>query len=171
MVDLQAEVRAGEGAAGCRIGQAHSEIDFGPEPVPTWKPAFGQLSACTEATDGWLRVEFDDLRRERTGRYELNFRRGAVALRFSRAGLLYEILLLAGYQGAFDGTIRIGDRLDAVARRVPLFYDSGDEMHFPEEGSSIHGIGFIAEPAPLEESPDQVLLGFSIHDWRLQGDG
>lgn len=168
MLDLQADIVPGRNAAGFRIGCSISEVDFGSEPVRTWNREMEPLPTCIDATEGWLHVECHDLTSTRTGGCERIAHCGTVVLKFNRAGVLYEIELLAGYQGAYAEAIRIGSRLDSVAKRVPLFFDSGDDMHYPIEGSDVPGLAFIAEFEPLEERPDQVVIGFSVHDWRLR---
>jgi gluconate kinase len=55
-----------------------------------------------------------------------------------------------------------------VQQRCELAYDDGDEMHYPEESSSAQGIAFLADGQPLEDDPDQVIHGISVHDWALK---
>src|SRR5262245_38717173 len=170
MVDLLGDIRPGEGAAGLRLGRSFSEIDFGPAQIVSWTRDQGPLAASIAATSGWLRVNLEMVSFAQSGTYELNYHHGAIVLQFSKAHILYNISVYSDYRGALAGTIRIGDRLATVLKLIPLFYDSGDEMHYPGEGSPIHGIGFIAEPLPLEERPDQVIIGMYVHDWNLRGD-
>jgi hypothetical protein len=171
LVDLNADIVPGVGAAGFRIGQTFAEIQLAELSyyvVPRWNESRDPLGFAIEETEGWLlydlRIHTTPERLETRASYN----HGAIELAFSTRAVLYNVSVYSGYHGRFADTVQIGDRLDKVLAITNLFYDSGDEMHFPTEDSSIRGIGFYTGDGPLELSPDQEILGISVHDWSLQ---
>ena len=171
MVDLNADIVPGISAAGFRIGQTLAEIqatELSQCVVREWDRSQDQLHKAIEETEGWLSCDLRILTMpERHGTF-LWYQRGAVNLHFNADGVLYEISVWKGYLGRFASAIQIGDRLDKVLAITDLVHDSGDEVHYPVEDGSIRGIGFVAEDTPLENSPDQIISGISVHDWALQ---
>ena len=97
---------------------------------------------------------------------EFFYGRGMVKLRFDACGILYEIIVGAGYTGLAWNSVGVGPTLASVEERCELIYDATDEMHYPGDRASV-GIAFLAEEMPLDRAPDQVIAGISIHDWDL----
>ena len=171
MVDLNADIVPGISAAGFRIGQTLAEIEAAElrnGAVFVWDRSRGALGSAIELTDGWLLCDARNLTMPERGGTLLWYNRGAVNLHCNADGVLYEISVWQGYSGRFADVIQIGDRLDKVLAFTNLIHDSGDEAHYPVEENLIRGIGFIAEDTPLDNSPDQIIRGISVHNWALQ---
>lgn len=167
MIDTDAELIAGRAAAGFHLGQQYTEHLFG-EPITLWSPASGiSLSQATLATPAWLRVDVADLTEARFQGTEFVYGHGMVKLRFDACGILYEVVVGAGYTGLAWDSIGVGARLASVRQRCEVIYDATDEMHYPGDRASV-GIAFLAEEMPLDNAPDQVIAAISIHDWDLR---
>src|SRR5215218_611614 len=102
MVDLNAEIVPGVGAAGFRIGQTFAEIQLAELShctVRRWNESEGPIHHAVEETEGWL---FHEVRiRTTPERLEtsLSYNRGAVHLQFNTRGVLYNVSVYAGYRG------------------------------------------------------------------------
>jgi hypothetical protein len=166
MVDLSADVIPGFGAAGFTIGQWDSDLKF--DDITRWDRSRGSLQQIISSTPGWLRVDLTQITFNQFTGYRLYGYRGIVGLQFSPSGQLYNVSVFSGYLGKYAEEIQIGDRLDKVLRFMNLWYDSGDELHYPTEESTVTGIAFIASEVSLEEDPNQVIFGISVHNWDLQ---
>ncbi|HEX8916462.1 MAG TPA: hypothetical protein VF796_29190, partial [Humisphaera sp.] len=81
---------------------------------------------------------------------------------------LFEVAVGKGYRGRAFGRIGVGSRLEEVRSLFPVFYDSGDEMYYPDSEvapDAPPGIAFLAtETAEPSGTP---ILAISIHDWHV----
>jgi len=89
-----------------------------------------------------------------------------VELKFSKTGVLFEIIVAKGYQGTFGGAIKVGDSLSDVRSQFELFFDRGDEMHYAVGERGPKGISFFASEES-EQDGSQEILAISIHDWAM----
>ena len=168
MINLFAEIIPGKSAAGFHLGQRIDYVKSSVTQLTHWDRASGKtLPEVMTSTPGWLEIFESQL--NGTGKEKiLCFGKGAVELRFSGIGILYEIAVFEGYSGHLWTNIKIGCPLIDVQHFCELTYDDGDEMHYPTENCSIEGISFYAEEQALNYSPNQILQGISIHDWHLR---
>lgn len=168
MIDIDASILPGISAAGFSLGSGFEEIlaDL-PNPL-RWNRSLGlSLSNCVADCPGWVSASLNEITSGGRSGEALYFGNGKVAMSFNAAGILYNISVFEGYRGLLWGAIKVGDPLSKVLETCGLFYDAGDEMHYPT-GEQVNGLAFIAEADPIEDLPDQRIDGISVHDWKLQ---
>lgn len=163
MINDYAEIVPGKSAAGFNLGSSISEVKASISDLKEWRPT-GEvgLYEAIRSELGWLSYE-----RESGGGRVLYFGGGMIELHFSAKGILFNIFISDGYAGALWEEIKVGSALSVVQSRCPLKYDEGDEMHYPAEESAVVGVAFYAEELPLDEAPDQLISGISVHDWTM----
>lgn len=168
MIDTTVDIIPGKGAAGFTLGQRINDIKSLIPQLAEWIPENGKnLSEVISTTSGGLKVSVLHLSNGRREGEILYLQNGMVELHFNSEGVLFDISVFDGYSGALWGTIRIGSELSLVREWCEPVYDEGDEMHYPAEGSPVNGVAFYAEEESLAESPDQIIIGISVHDWSL----
>ncbi|CAN1212166.1 hypothetical protein TUMEXPCC7403_18310 [Tumidithrix helvetica PCC 7403] len=93
-----------------------------------------------------------------------------VMLEFNSNDILFMIFVFEGYKGKFLDKFEIGSKLSDLTEYFELDYDSGDELNYPSEASDsdFKGIGFYGAEQPLENNPNQQIVGFCVHNWKLQ---
>ena len=93
-----------------------------------------------------------------------------VRLVFNGFGKLFCIFVFNDYFGKFKNNIAIGTKLINVTKFSKLYYDEGHEMHYMLDNNEdiIPGISFVSEEESIENSPNQVISSFCIHDWSSQ---
>jgi hypothetical protein len=168
MIDIDAKIVPGKGAAGFHLGQRIDDVKSSISEILEWIPASGKsLFETIGKTSGCLSVAVLHLSNgKRTGEV-LYFANGMIELQFNSQGILFDISVFKGYGGMLWETIGIDSKLSLVEGWCGLVYDSGDEMHIPAEDSSVDGLAFYAEEQSLQDSPDQKIVGISVHDWKL----
>lgn len=170
-VDLFADLVPGASAAGFVLGQKLSDVKALLDPAPKqWLREEWSLAEAIDTTTDWLEVLSVQLTEGRCGGNILHYGKGAVSLSFGSDGVLYQVFVSKGYVGALFGSIKVGSKLSLVNDRFMLVYDDGDEMHYPQELNAAKGIAFYAEELPLDDSPEQIIDGISVHDWALMRD-
>lgn len=159
--DLDAPMIPRTSAAGFSLGQGLDEIEhlLSTARIEKVRSGFNSVRA-SEENEGLLYLEFD-------GWSSLECKRGIVRVDFNSDGRLCAIWLFEGYCGRFSNTVSIGSSMHEVKKLMPIFYDDGDEMFYPDweaQADLPHGVGFIAAEEEKEGS-DWVLHGVSIHDY------
>lgn len=163
MISRCAEIIPGKSAAGFDLGASSGEIKSTILELKEWSSSSGEaLYEAIRSESGWLSYV------QESGEEILYFGRGMVELHFSDKGVLYNIFLFDRYVGTLWGGVKIGASLSMAQQQCPLEYDEGDEVHYPVEGGGISGVAFYAEELPLDEAPDQLISGISIHDWSMR---
>lgn len=162
MVNECAEIVPGKSAAGFNLGITISEVRSSICALREWQPGYGiVLYEAIRSESGWLTFTREN------GEVVLYFGRGMIELHFSARGVLFNIFLSDGYTGILWENIKVGSPLAIAQQLYPLEYDEGDEMHYPTKESAVVGVAFYAEESPLDEAPDQLISGISVHDWSM----
>lgn len=166
-VDLDADLIPGTSAAGWQIGSRLSESA---ELLPAateieYRPDF-DLNGAVNRNAGVLVVRnYFPRGSEHTAVY---FGADVVRLQFNAAGELFCVWVFEGYRGRAFGRIGIGSSLQEVRSLFALFYDSGDEVYYPDHESSPDAPTGIAFYASEQEHPGRTSIhGISIHDWEI----
>jgi hypothetical protein len=161
--DLDASIIPRTSAAGFSLGQRLEEIKhlLLVARVEKVRSGFDAVRASQE-NEGLLYLEFD-------GWSSLEYKRGVVRVDFNSDGRLSSIWLFEGYCGRLLNTVSIGSSMHEVKKLMPIFYDDGDEIFYPDweaQADLPYGVGFIAAEEEKEGS-DWVLHGVIIHDYEL----
>lgn len=165
-IDLYADIIPGKSAAGFVIGQRFDDIKSSITDLSEWPPGEEQFTQAFHANKGWMNVH-TSVFTNTPDSGEYLFYKDIVELLFNSKGILYQIVVNEGYKGALWGDIHVGDKLARVHERCPLYYDD-EEIHYPDdENGPVKGLGIYADNGTLEDEPDQLINGFSIHDWAL----
>jgi hypothetical protein len=166
-VDLDADLIPGTSAAGWRIGARLAEcreLLLGATEVQ-YHPGF-HLNSAISGNAGVLVVR--DSFPEGSGNTTVYFGADIVRFNFNAAGELFAIWTFEGYWGRVFDRIGIGSQLREVRALFPVFYDSGDEMYYPDpEQSPGAPSGIAFDAAEEEELEDTPICGFCVHDWDL----
>jgi len=102
-----------------------------------------------------------------SGNTAVFFEADVVRFNFNAAGELFCIWAFKGYRGRAFGRVGIGSPLHEVRSLFSLFYDSGDEMYYPDHELSPGGPSGIAFVAPEQEPSVTSVVGISVHDWGI----
>jgi len=164
-VDLAARIIPGESAAGFQLGLRLADMDAEVTSARKWGAGDGSLSAAIFSSSDWLVVDAADLGQR--GEIRIYYGNGAVELHFSAAGVLYEVSVFSGYEGRFLDEIAIGGDAAKVREVAELFFDEGDEMYYPEDGSGFNGIAFLIEEDDGGAGVESI-AGISVHDWSMR---
>jgi hypothetical protein len=159
--DLDAPIIPRTSAAGFVLGQKLDEMSHLLSIARIEKVRLGfNAVRASEENDGLLYLEYE-------GWSSLEYCREVVRLDFNDAGELSCIWLFSGYRGYLLDRIQIGCSMRDVKEMMPIFYDDGDEMFYPDrevQADLPSGVGFVA----LEEEDtdsDWLLQGISVHDY------
>ncbi len=160
--DLDAPIIPKTSAAGFSLGQRLEEMEhlLPLSKVEKVQSGFNAVQASQE-NSGLLYLQFD-------GWSSLEYQHQTVRLSFNSNGELSCIWLFAGYRGNFLEKVGIGSSVHDLKNLMPIFYDDGDEMFYPDwEGHQDlpHGIAFVAAEHP-EKNSDWIIHGFSVHDYK-----
>ncbi len=158
VINLFADIIPGKSAAGFELGMHFSQIEEIFVTAKPWSKQELQLGQAILNEPGWLYVSASELGNENSKGGTYYYGSGAVELHFNSNKYLDWIAVSAGYGGKLMGNVGVGDKLKNVADILDLIYDDVDELHIPADESSIKGIMFQADEAPLELSPDQNIL-------------
>ncbi|WP_171014202.1 hypothetical protein [Chitinivorax sp. B] len=162
MVNDCAEIVPGKSAAGFDLGASINEVKSSICSLSEWQTSSGiPLYEAIRSESGWLAYVREN------GEEVLYFGNGMIELNFSAEGVLFNIFISNEYAGALWGDVKVGSPLSMAQQHYPLEYDEGDEMHYPTEESAVIGVAFYAEELPLEEAPDQLISGISVHNWSM----
>ena len=166
-IDLYADIIPGKSAAGFTIGQKLDDIKSTITNISKWERGKESFMEAYHSNQGWMAAESVFSIGDNHCREEYLYFKDIVDLHFNTKGILYQIVVNEGYKGALWGDIHVGDKLARVHERCPLYYDD-EEIHYPDdENGPIKGLGIYADNGTLEDEPDQLINGFSIHDWAL----
>jgi hypothetical protein len=160
--DLDAPIIPRTSAAGFSLGQRLEEMShlLSTAKIEKVGPGFNAVQA-SEENEGLLYIEYDH------GSSSLEYRGGIVQIGFTNKGELSSIWLFEGYQGLVLDAIKIGHSMNEVKKLMPIFYDDGDEMFYPNweiKPDLPYGISFIAVEEEEADS-EWKLQGISIHDY------
>lgn len=157
-----AEIVPGKGAAGFALGASINEVKASIGNLDGWQSNNGvTLYEAIRSESGWLAYVREN------GEEVLYFGNGMIELHFSAEGVLFNIFLSDGYAGTLWGDVKVGSLLSMAQQHYQLEYDEGDEMHYPAEDCAVTGVSFYADESPLDEVPDQIISGISVHDWSI----
>lgn len=166
-VDLDAPLIPGISAAGWRIGDRlldRAELLWVARHF-VYHPGF-HLNDAIDANEGALIVR--NFFPEGSGHTAVFFGAGVVKLAFNARGELFEVSVWEGYRGRAFDRIGLGSTVEEVRSLFPVYYDSGDEMYYPDEEQSADvptGISFFASEAA--QPGGTTILGMSVHDWSV----
>jgi hypothetical protein len=159
--DLDAPIIPRTSAAGFVLGQRLDEIShlLSIARIEKVRPGFNAVRA-SEENEGLLYLEYE-------GWSSLEYGREVVRLDFNDVEELSCIWLFSGYHGYLLDRIQIGSSMRNVKELMPISYDDGNEMFYPNwevQADLPLGISFVALE---EEDADSgwVLQGISIHDY------
>lgn len=181
-IDLDAEIVPGVGGAGFNIGDSVDDVlgrisrSLDIQRVFTlrnigngamfnssqkdWKIHRGRTSAGPLSTTLTYGNEVD---------HPQAYNKYVVGLCFNSRGILYNIVMLAGYRGKHKRGMGVGSLLGEAFAWDDYEWDSSGEEYYPfaatQRGWSIIADGPFDEPKELFLTP---ILGFSVHDWGLQ---
>ncbi|MEH2024793.1 hypothetical protein [Nostoc sp.] len=178
-LDLWAEIIPGVSAAGFSIGQHLSSIPDLSEPnlVINLQEERKKREKSLESininealskSDGWICQKISSDSEKLDGHKVFYYKDRIVLLEFNSDDILFVIFVFEGYKGKFLDKFEIGTRLSDLREHFELDYDSGDELNYPSESSSVKGIAFYGAEESLEDNPEQKIMGFCVHNWSLQ---
>lgn len=159
--DLNAPIIPKTSAAGFNLGERLEEMEhlLSLATIKKISPEFNSVQASQE-NKGLLYLQFD-------GWSSLEYQHDTVRLHFNAEGLLSSIWIFSGYRGCFLESLSIGSSIHKVKELMPIFYDDGDEMFYPDHEKRQdlpYGIAFIAAENPKEDL-ECLIQGFSVHDY------
>ena len=165
MLNIDAEIVSGVGAAGFRLGQDAAELDAAIAESKAWTRASGRsLMQEVGSAKGWVCVAHSELSTKPGAQGKTYYAPGGVVeLHFNGRGQLFNIMLFEGYRGTVWSDVRVGSPVAAAMAHCDLEYDGGDEAYYPIESSPVKGIGFHAN----DGSPDEAIYGITVNDWKL----
>jgi hypothetical protein len=165
MIDLSAEITPGKSGAGFDIGSSLSDLnELLAYAVKMDTSQVQNLRKLLAASEGFVVITDNS-----TGEKTVYYGDDIVRLKFNSKGMLYCMYLFEGYKGLFNNCIGIGSKLIDVTKIFPIYYDDHDEMHYPDDecGASVSGIAFYGAEESIDDDPEQVINGISVHDWSL----
>ncbi|RSZ55888.1 hypothetical protein HF313_16045 [Massilia atriviolacea] len=160
IVNLNADIIPGQGAAGFQLGVHLTQVRSIFERVTRWDSKRQALRDAVAQCDGWLMAPATSSNDGRQGQ-SFYYRRGAVELHFDEHGTLSTIAVFDGYAGALFGKIHVGDELAGVTEFCDVMFDEDEDMHYPRD-SAIAGLGFGAEFEALEKAPSQRIFAIYL---------
>lgn len=166
-LDLDAELIPGRSAAGLRLGSKLSDCGhlFGPADDVSLRAGFN-LVAAIERNDGFLLVR--DYFPEGSGHTAVFFRADVISFVFNARGQLFEVRVRGGYRGLAFGAIGVGSTIGDLTRHFPVFFDSGDELYYPDREQCPTAPAGIAFHAAAEGGgEDTRICGITVHDWGM----
>ena len=165
-LDLNAEILPGKSAAGFYIGMSINEIGhiIKEAEIIEYFQGFNLVEKIFNTNRYFLLKHFTN---DKGG--SLYFGNGMLRLEFNNSSRLYCIYVYKGYQGNYK-SIKIGSSLNDLRKKDALQYDEGDEMHYriDSEQEYIPGLAIIALGDEDDNSNDDPIEGFCIHDWDIQ---
>ena len=165
-LDLNAEIVAGESAAGFYIGMNIHEIDhlLKDAEVIEYFQGFNLVQKINETTGYFFLKHFND---DAGG--SLCYGNGILRLDFNSSSELYCIYVYRGYLGSYKN-IKIGASLNSLREKEALQYDESDDMHYRvgQDGEYITGLAVIALGDEEDSANDDPIEGYCIHNWSKQ---
>jgi hypothetical protein len=169
VLNLDAEIVPGVGAAGFRLGQDAAEIDAAIAGAKAWTRSAGRsLNQAIDSGKEWVCVSHSELSFDPDAKGKSYYAPGGVVkLQFNGRSQLFNIVVYDGYRGAAWGDVTVGCSVATAMKHYPLEYDDGDEAYYPVESAPVRRIGFHANDGSLEEA----IYGISVHDWDMMRQG
>ncbi|AZZ94054.1 hypothetical protein EUZ85_26375 [Hahella sp. KA22] len=161
-LDLNAEIVAGESAAGFYIGMNLREIDHLLKEAETIEYYQGfNLVEKIHSTKGYFVLKHI------TGDKgsSVYYGNGLLHLEFNNSSELFCIYVYRGYLGSYKN-IMVGDSLNELRAKEALQYDEGDDMYYRlDQEKYVPGLAIIALG---DENNDDPIEGFCVHNWSMQ---
>ena len=159
--DLNAPIIPKISAAGFSLGDRLEEMEhlLSSATIKKVSPGFNSVRASQE-NKGLLHLQYD-------GWSSLEYQHYTVRLDFNDDGQLSSIWMFSDYRGCFLESFCTGSSIHALKELMPIFYDDGDEMFYPDHEKRQdlpYGIAFIAAE-DAEEDSEWLIHGFSVHDY------
>jgi hypothetical protein len=166
-VDLNADLIPGTSAAGWRIGvrlpECHAMTRGATE--VEYRPGFNLVDAIIHNAGVLVVRNTFPLG---SGHTAVVVGADVVRFGFNARGELFEVSVREGYHGRAFGSVGIGNSVAEVRSLFPVFFDSGDELFYPDTELAPHapsGIGFYAgDDEPPDDAP---IMAISVHDWDI----